>query len=237
MRKYVFLALLLAAFKSATAQEVTAPEPEFINSYCILTSDATYAQLPKESGTLGKHENKAKKWGKLLGGAASIAGAGGMIGAATAGSATGVINGIRVASAASNVAGVAGTVSGLAGSSGMDVVFQGGKSAYTVEGGKDVRLLIKGEKNDIDPKDNYRIVRFNATKKERRIQWVEFESSLLGSAETKKAGYVDFTGHKYGDQSYLLTIPASELEKGEYGIFYMSIVTISSIPGGTFSVN
>lgn len=236
MRKYVFLALLLAAFKSATAQEVTAPEPEFINSYCILTSDATYAQLPKEFGTLGKHENKAKKWGKLLGGAASIAGAGGMIGAATAGSATGIINGIRVASAASNVAGVAGTVSGLAGSSGMDVVFQGGKSAYTVEGGKDVRLLIKGEKNDIDPKDNYRIVRFNATKKERRIQWVEFESSLLGSAETKKAGYVDFTGHKYGDQSYLLTIPASELEKGEYGIFYMSIVTATSIPVGTFSV-
>ena len=236
MRKYVFLALLLATFNSATAQEVTAPEPEFINSYCILTSDATYAQLPKESGTLGKHENKAKKWGKFLGGAASIVGAGGMIGAATAGSATGVINGIRVASAASNVAGVAGTVSGLAGSSGMDVVFQGGESAYTVEGGKDVRLLIKGEKNDVDPKDCYRIVRFNVSKKERRIQWVEFESSLLGSAETKKAGYVDFTGHKYGEQSYLLTIPGSELGKGEYGIFYMSIVTATSIPVGTFSV-
>ncbi len=235
MKKAILSFAMLFAAGSTFAQ-VTVSEPEFINTYCILTSDATYDQLPKESGTLGKHENKAKKWGKLLGGAASVVGAGGMIGAATAGSATGVINGIRVASTASNVAGMAGTVSGLAGSSGMDVVFQGGKSAYTIERGKDIRLLIKGEKNDVDPKDCYRIVRFNVSKKERRIQWVEFESSLLGSAETKKAGYVDFTGHKYGEQSYLLTIPGSELEKGEYGIFYMSIVTATSIPVGTFSV-
>jgi hypothetical protein len=33
---------------------------------------------------------------------------------------------------------------------------------------------------------------------------------LIGSAETKKRGYVAFTGHKYGNQSYLLEIPASE---------------------------
>lgn len=234
--KKAILSFAMLFVAGSTFAQVTVSEPEFINTYCILTSDATYDQLPKESGTLGKHENKAKKWGKLLGGAASVVGAGGMIGAATAGSATGVINGIRVASTASNVAGMAGTVSGLAGSSGMDVVFQGGKSAYTIERGKDIRLLIKGEKNDVDPKDCYRIVRFNVSKKERRIQWVEFESSLLGSAETKKAGYVDFTGHKYGEQSYLLTIPGSELEKGEYGIFYMSIVTATSIPVGTFSV-
>lgn len=84
--------------------------------------------------------------------------------------------------------------------------------------------------------DSYRIVRFNASKKERRIQWIEFESSLLGTNETKKAGFVQFEGHKYGNQSYLLIIPASELEKGEYGIFYMSIITATAIPVGTFSV-
>lgn len=239
MRKYVFLALLFAAFNSATAQEVTASEPEFINSYCILTSDATYATLPKESGTIGKHENKARKWGKILGGASTIASAAGGIGAiasANSGSVSGVMTGVNVMGTASNVGSVASTVSGLAGSSGMDIVFKGGHSSYTVNSGQDVRLLIKGEKNDIDPKDCYRIVRFNASKKERRIQWMEFESSLIGSNETKKAGYVDFTGHKYGQQSYLLTIPASELDKGEYGIFYMSIITATSIPVGTFSV-
>ena len=99
-----------------------------------------------------------------------------------------------------------------------------------------MRLLIKGENNEIDPIDSYRIVRFNASKKERRIQWMEFESSLLGTDDTKKAGYVSFSGHKYGQQSYLLTIPASELEKGEYGVFYMSIISATAIPVGTFSV-
>lgn len=231
----ISLVVLMAAI-NVNAQQVTVQEPEFINSYCILTSDSTFATLPKESGTLGKHENKAKKWGKLLGGAASVIGAGGMIGAATAGSVGGVINGVRVATTAGSVASAAGTVSGLAGSSGMDIVFKGKNSTYQIEGGQSVRLLIKGENNDTDPMDSYRIVRFNTSKKERRIQWIEFESSLIGTAETKKAGYVQFEGHKYGNQSYLLTIPASEMEEGEYGIFYMSIISATAIPVGTFSV-
>ena len=222
---------------SASAQEVKVAEPEFINSYCILTSDSTFATLPKESGTIGKHQNKVSKWSKIIGGAADIVGAGGMIGAATAGSVGGVINGVRVMGSAAGVANAAGTVSGLAGSSGMDIIFKGGHSSYSFKAdGSNVRLLIKGESNETDPLDCYRIVRFKESKKERRIQWIEFEPALIGSDETKKAGYVQFEGHKYGNQSYLLTIPASEMEKGEYGIFYMSIITATTIPVGTFSV-
>jgi hypothetical protein len=235
MKKYFSsLAMLLAS--TSTFAQVTVEEPEFINSYCILTSDSTYAALPKESGSIGKHQNKVKKWSKLLGGAANIAGAAGMIGIGTAGSMSGVVTGARVMTTASGVGRAAGTVSSLAGSAGMDVIFKGGHSTYSVQGGQDVRLLIKGENNETDPLDTYRIVRFNASKKERRIQWMEFESSLLGTDDTKKAGYVSFSGHKYGEQSYLLTIPASELEKGEYGVFYMSIITATAIPVGTFSV-
>ena len=235
-KNFLSIAMMLMAV-SASAQEVKVAEPEFINSYCILTSDSTFATLPKESGTIGKHENKVKKWSKWIGGAADIVGAGGMIGAATAGSVGGVINGVRVMGGAAGVASAAGTVSGLAGSSGMDIIFKGGHSSYSVNAnGNNVRLLIKGENNEIDPMDSYRIVRFKDSKKERRIQWIEFESALIGSDETKKAGYVQFEGHKYGEQSYLLTIPASELEKGEYGIFYMSIITATTIPVGTFSV-
>ena len=222
---------------SASAQEVKVTEPEFINSYCILTSDSTVATLPKESGTIGKHQNKVSKWSKIIGGAADIVGAGGMIGAATAGSVGGVINGVRVMGGAAGVVNAAGTVSGLAGSSGMDIIFKGGHSSYFFKAnGNNVRLLIKGENNETDPMDCYRIVRFKDSKKERRIQWIEFEPALIGSDETKKAGYVQFEGHKYGNQSYLLTIPASEMEKGEYGIFYMSIITATTIPVGTFSV-
>lgn len=237
MKKNFMTLVMMLTTVSASAQEVKVAEPEFINSYCILTSDSTLAVLPKESGTIGKHETKVKKWSKILGKAADVVGAGGMIGAATAGSVGGVINGVRVAGAAGGVANAANAVSGLAGSSGMDIIFKGGHSSYVCKGkGKDARLVIKGEKNDTDPMDTYRIVRFNGSKKERRIQWIEFESSLIGSAETKNAGYVQFEGHKYGNQSYLLTIPASEMTEGEYGIFYMSIISATAIPVGTFSV-
>ena len=65
---------------------------------------------------------------------------------------------------------------------------------------------------------------------------MEFEPTLLGTEDVQKAGYVSFTGHKYGEQSYLLTIPTSEMTSGEYGIFYMSIITATAIPVGTFNV-
>ena len=235
MKKNIFAIAMMLTTASASAQELKVAEPEFINSYCILTSDSTYVTLPKESGTIGKHEIKVKKWSKWIGGAANIVGAGGLIGAA--GSVGGVINGIRVVGGAAGVASAAGTVSGLAGSSGMDIIFKGGHSSYCVNAdGNNVRLLIKGENNEMDPMDSYRIVRFKESKKERRIQWIEFESALIGSDETKKAGYVQFEGHKYGEQSYLITIPTSELKTGEYGIFFMSIITATSIPVGTFSV-
>lgn len=233
-KNLVSIAMFFAT--SSTFAQVTAAEPEFIGSYNILTSDSTYATLPKESGILGKHENKVKKWSKLLGGAADIAGAAGIIGIGTSGSMSGVVTGARVVTTASGVSSATRTVSSLAGSSGMDIIFKGGKSTYSIHGGQDVRLLIKGENNDIDPMDCYRIVRFNTSKKERRIQWMEFESSLIGSDKTKKAGYVQFSGHKYGEQSYVINIPASELEKGEYGIFFTSIITATTIPVGTFSV-
>ena len=237
MKQILISVAMMLTVVSANAQTVKVAEPEFINSYCILTSDSTFATLPKEQGTIGKHENKVRKWTNILSKAADVVGAGGMIGAATAGSVGGVINGVRVMGAAGGVANAAGAVSGLAGSSGMDIIFKGGHSSYAFKAdGQGVRLLIKGENNETDPMDSYRIVRFNASKKERRIQWIEFESSLIGSDETRKAGYVQFEGHKYGNQSYLLTIPASELEEGEYGIFYMSIITATTIPVGTFRV-
>ena len=55
MKKYVFLLLSCALFSTAHAQKVVVPEPEFINSYCVLTSDSTFDVLPKESGKVEKH--------------------------------------------------------------------------------------------------------------------------------------------------------------------------------------
>lgn len=238
MKRIILNIVMLMAVMTAMAQEITVTEPEFINSYCILTSDSTYAILPKESGTVGKHQNKVGKWSKIVGNASLLGSAAGMIGLGTAGSVSGMVNGIRVMSTASGVGAAASAVNGLAGSSEMDVIFKGSRSAYRVEcnPGK-IYFLVKGENNEYDPMDCYRIVRFNTSKKERRIQWMEFEPALLGSQEAEKAGYIRFSGHKYGERSYLLEIPSSELKSGEYGIFYLSIATAMAVPVGTFGID
>ena len=79
-----------------------------------------------------------------------------------------------------------------------------------------------------DPMELYRIVRFNASKKDRRIQWMEFSPTLLGSEKVQKSGYVNFVAHKYGNQSYILTFPENEMIPGEYGIFFLSIIKCNS---------
>lgn len=59
--------MMLAATSTGFAQQVTAPEPEFINSYCVLTSDSTFDALPKEDGMISKHQNKFGKFAKIAG--------------------------------------------------------------------------------------------------------------------------------------------------------------------------
>lgn len=237
MKKIILNIVMLMAVMTAGAQEVTVAEPEFVNSYCILTGTDSYDILPKETGTVGQHQNKVSKWSKIAGKASLLGGAAGMIGIGTAGSLSDVVTGARVMTTASGVGSAASAVNGLAGSSGMDIVFKGGKSTYKIKDSSDgIRLLVKGENNEYDPMDCYRIVRFNASKKERRIQWMEIEPALLGSKDAEKAGYIQFAGHKYGEQSYILEIPASELKSGEYGIFYLSIASSLAVPVGTFSI-
>lgn len=230
------IAITLAA-NTVSAQQVTVEEPEFMNSYCLLTSDSTYVTLPKEGGTVKQHKSWLQKAGEIAGYATTIAGAAGGIAAVNSNSITGMVDGMKVMGTAANASGIADAVSGLAAVNGQDIVFKGANSPYTLPAGmKNVRLVIKAQSNEYDPMELYRIVRFTQKKKERRIRWMEFSSSLLGSIEKEEEGYVNFTGHKYGVQSYLLTIPESELKPGEYGIFYVSIASATEIPVGTFSL-
>ncbi len=240
--KKIFCMLFATAALSALAQDVennnlSIEEPEFINSYCILINDSTYDLLPKESGIVGKHQNKVGKWAKIASGIANVASSVGVVGIGVSGSTAGKIASLRTVTSASGVADAADAINGLAGSVGMDIIFKGKASPYVFSpDSSDVRFLIMAENNKYNPLDCYRIVRFKVTKKARRIQWLEFQPALLGSDETSKAGYIPFTGHKYGNQSYLLTVPVSELTPGEYGIFYMSIATATDVPVGTFSI-
>lgn len=236
MKKFFFSIAAFALAASSNAQQVTAQEPEFINSYCVLTSDSTYDVLPKENGKVEKHQSKFSKFSKIAGAVSDLGLAGGLVGAST-GSFSGLEAGVRVMGTAAGVGVAADAVNTLAGVEGMDIAFAGGRSSYAVkDASKGLRLLIKAEKNEVDPMGIYRIVRFKVSKKDRRIQWMTFKPSLLGGSDAKKKGFLAFSGHKYGSQSYLLNIPASELEPGEYGIVYMSVASAQEIPVGTFSV-
>ena len=186
MKKLFFSIAALALAASSNAQQVTAPEPEFIGSYCMLTSDSTYVVLPKENGKVEKHQNKFSKFSKIAGAVSDLGFAGGMVGLST-GSMAGLETGVRVMGTAAGVGLAADAVNTLAGVEGMDIAFAGGKSAHSIKkDGKDIRLLIKAEKNDYDPMGIYRIVRFKASKKDRRIQWLTLQPAVLGSSDAQK---------------------------------------------------
>ena len=195
-----FINLVLLAFNFLTSSPIK--EPEFINSYCIMTSDDSFESLPREIGTIKRHENIVSN-------------------------ATGGVG---------NVYSSVTTAGELAGSQGKDIVLEGGHSSYVVpKDMKTISLVIKAKDNELDPMGLYRIVRFNASKKDRRIQWMDFSPALLGSEKAQKSGYVNFIAHKYGEQSYTLTFPEKEMIPGEYGIF-LSAVNGTTIPIGTFSI-
>ena len=195
------IVLLLFLFKGLRSSSTN--EPEFINSYCIMTSDDAFVVLPKENGTIKSHQKIVSN-------------------------ATGGVG---------NVSSSVTTAGALAGTKGMDIVLEGRHSSYVVpKDMKTISLVIKAKDNDIDPMELYRIVRFNGSKKDRCIQWMEFSPALLGSEKAQKSGYVNFIAHKYGEQSYILTFPENEMIPGEYGIF-LSAVNGTTIPIGTFSIS
>ena len=92
MKKLYFIAAIFVASFSTFAQDIDVPEPEFVNSYWILTSDTTTSLLPKEYGTVGPHMNKVKKWSKVVGKVADVAGTVGIVGIGVSGSANGVLS-------------------------------------------------------------------------------------------------------------------------------------------------
>lgn len=116
-----------------SAQEVSVAEPEFVNSYCILTSDSTMKLLPKENGMIGKHETKTKSLLNKISKVADVAGSAGALGAVigvNSDNVSGAMTGIKVLTTASSVGDVASSASFLADSVGMDVIFSGKSSSY-----------------------------------------------------------------------------------------------------------
>lgn len=239
MKKMILSSMILFSAMAAHAQ-VTVEEPEFINSYCVLTSDSTYDVLPKEEGTVGSRNSKAKsilgKIGNVASATSALGGLGAMVGLNT-GSINGALAGLKAMNTASSIGNVASTVSTLAGMGGMDIVFNGATSSYGYKADcTDMRIIVRNDSNETDPSNLYRIVRFKAKKKERRVQWMSFDDAIKNGKKAKKRGYLTYEAHKYGESSYILTIPKEQLTRGEYGIFYMNLASAVALPVGTFSI-
>ena len=178
-------------------------EPEFVNSYCILTSESSLEILPTEIGTINSYQNNSPKLSSV----------------------------VDKVSSKQSVA-----MDSIPRTKEMDIVIKGPHSSYVIpKDMKTISLVIKAKDNESDPMGLYRIVRFNSSKKDRHIQWMEFSPVLLGSEKAQKSGYINFIAHKYGEQSYTLNFPEKEMIPSEYGIF-LSTVNGTAIPVGTFSI-
>lgn len=178
-------------------------EPEFVNSYCILTSESSLEVLPKEIGTINSYQNNSPK----------------------------LYNVVNKVSPKQSAA-----MNSIPSTNEMDIVLEGPHSSYVIpKDMKNISLVIKAKDYNIDPTELYRVVRFNGSKKDRRIHWMGFPPTLLGSEKAQKSGYINFVANKYSLHSYILTFPEKEMIPGEYGIF-LSAVNGTTIPIGTFSI-
>ena len=76
-------------------------------------------------------------------------------------------------------------------------------------------FIIRMRDNDEDPRGLIKIVKFDKTKKERKLE--VYKVSTFGGVESDKSGEsIEFQAKRYGKSSYMLTVPG--LDAGEYGI-------------------
>lgn len=233
--KKIFFVLLSVICVTMSAQQTPSVE-EYLSAYYILVSDTTMMPLPKEKGKIGKHQNKVSKWSSIVRNASTAAGALGVLGAVTG--TTSATTGLKAIRAASSVDAAAGAANTLAGQKGMDVIFKGAHSPYVVKKNamRDICIIAKLGDTSVKPMDYYRIVKLNTSKKERRIQIREIETSLLGSS--KEQGYLPFEAHRESKTACMITIQGEDVEPGEYAIleFGGSLGTAGFFPVATFSV-
>lgn len=238
MKKIFFVLLSIVVCVNASAQKsTTVEEPEFFSTYHILVSDTTMMPLPKEKGKIGKHQNKVSKWSSIVRNASTAAGALGVLGVVS-GKKNTAIAGLKVLNTANSLDAAAGVTNTLAGHTGMDVIFKGAHSPYVVKKNamRDICIIAKLGDTSVHPMDYYRIVKLNASKKERRIQIREIETSLLGSS--KEQGYLPFEAHRESKTACMITIQGEDVEPGEYAIlaFGGSLGTAGMFSVATFSV-
>ena len=242
MKKLMIIALVSTMFGLGAAAETTAvteTSTEKITSDMKIYIGDSLVSLPREIGSIQKHQNKVSKWAKITSKVAGIAGSAGMLGAvvgAHSGSVSGFQAGVAALSTASTVETAADATNFFAGMEGLDIVVPSAHSPMVIKApGSDIRILFTTT-SPKSPDEIVRVVKFEQDKKERRLQWVNYSYSLLSSKKAKKSGYKIFDWEKTGDNTYILTLSVSELTPGEYAVMTNDISNVMAIPTPTFRI-
>lgn len=84
--------------------------------------------------------------------------------------------------------------------------------------------------------DLLRIFKLDASKKERRVQWMEFDMNSVDEKNPSPKDFIPFEACKYGKRSYLITVPVEALSPGQYAIVYTAAEQNNMMPVSTFAV-
>jgi hypothetical protein len=242
MKRIMIIALMSTMFGMgvyADSVNDSIPTQENITSDIKLFVGDSLVTLPREVGTLQRHQNKVSKWAKITGKVAGVAGSLGALGTvvgAHAGSISGARAGLTALSSATTVSTIADATDAFAGMEGYDIVLTPAQSTVAIKAdGKDVRILYTTVYQKT-PDETVRIIKFAKDKKERRFQWFNYSYPLLTSKKAEKSGYIVFKWQKTGENTYIITIPAEVVKPGEYAIVSGETVSISAIPAPTFRI-
>ncbi|WP_295936831.1 hypothetical protein [uncultured Alistipes sp.] len=94
------------------------------------------------------------------------------------------------------------------------LIIESPRAALRLNGGEEIRFIIKAVDNETDPISIINIFRFESTNKRRLAETASV--STFGSVKSNKLERLRFSAAKYGEKSYLLTL--IDKPAGEFGI-------------------
>lgn len=105
-------------------------------------------------------------------------------------------------------------------------------SHYMTKG--EMRIIVKVEDYCGNPTEEFRIIRLQKHPKELRFHLKKAEEGQSDAKTTQNLGFIKFSATKYGEGSYILSVPIKEIRSGFYGVFRRSSFSKDGIPMGTF---
>lgn len=191
-------------FSMTAAAQIRVAEPETVGDFYLLTSDSTSTAIPMKMGTVNEHKTIHQSIFEKL-------------------------------KNSGNAADIAKAGNSLTTSDGKDIIVPVEDkylSHYMTKG--EMKIIVRVGDDGMDPTEEFRIIRLHKHPKELRFQWKEKEAGEIGTEEAQKVGFIKFTATKYGEDSYILSVPINEIKSSFYGVFRLSSASEEGIPVSAF---